>query len=275
MKIIVPVKPVADPDNANKITVINSGRELDFNNLEIKPNPFDEYALEAALRILELSVNSGRLRGEIVLVTVGDSSSVKQIRQSLAMGADRAVLIEIPDRELDALLVAKLLSKVAEKESADLIIMGKQAVDGDSNQVAQMSSELLGWPVISSAGNIEITENLDQMIIKREVDGGVVLVKTSFPAVVSVDLRVVLPDGVNNHVATDGNYSEGPRFATLKNVMRAKRKKIDILTPQDLGIEPALSAKTVSFTLPKKRKQGIFVESAAELVKILKEAGTL
>jgi electron transfer flavoprotein beta subunit len=271
VKILVPMKRVADPDNANKVKIVDNGAKVSSEGLEWKPNPFDEYAVEAALRLLEEGVASGKLRGEIIVASIGPAEVTQQIRQCLAMGADRGILVAGEDIELDAAVVARTLAKLVEKESVGLVLMGKQAVDGDSNQTAQILAEMLGWPLVSFAGKIEVPADLTQATIVREVDGGAATVKVKFPAIISVDLRIVAPDAVKNNVSADDKpYQDGPRYASLKGIMKAKKKPIDNISLADLGVNIARRVNTISYSEPPKRSQGVIVETVEELVDKLK-----
>lgn len=270
MKILVSMKRVADPDNANKVRISADGKHVTSEGLEWKPNPFDEYAVETALRILE-DAGTGELRGEVVVVSIGPDDVTQQLRQCLAMGADRGILVQGDDEQLDATVVARALAKVVEREQPDFVLMGKQAVDGDSNQASQMLAELLGWPQATFAGRIETPADLSHAVVTREVDGGATTVKVGFPAVLTVDLRIVTPEGVKNNVSpADKPYQEGPRYASLRGIMKAKKKPIDRLTIDDLGIDRALRVETLGFTQPPARQAGIIVETVPELVQKLR-----
>jgi electron transfer flavoprotein beta subunit len=272
VKILVTMKRVVDPDNANKVKIGGDGAQVTSEGLEWKPNPFDEYAVETALRILEDGVGSGNLRGEVVVVTIGPDDATQQIRQCLAMGADRGILVQGDDAQLDATIVSKVLQKIVEKESPDLVLMGKQAVDGDSNQAAQMLAERLGWPQATFAGHLDAAADLKSATVVREVDGGASKVKVTFPAVISVDLRIVTPTGVTNNVAAaDKPYQEGPRYASLKGIMKAKKKPVDTVALASFGVDTKLKVRTVKFTQPQSRKAGIVVETVQDLVQKLKD----
>ncbi|MDJ0765285.1 MAG: electron transfer flavoprotein subunit beta/FixA family protein [Myxococcota bacterium] len=272
MKILVPMKRVADPDNANKVKINAEGTAVSSEGLEWKPNPFDEYAVETALRILEDNVGSGNLRGEILVASIGPNDVTQQVRQCLAMGADRGILVDGNDVDLDATVVARTLAKLVEKESADLVIMGKQAVDGDSNQTAQILAEILGWPQATFAGKIEVPADLSSATVVREVDGGAATVSVTFPAVISVDLRIVAPEGVKNNVTpADKAYQDGPRYAALRGIMKAKKKPIDTYSFADLGVDTTRFVNTVSFSQPPARTAGVIVETVEQLVQKLKD----
>ncbi len=271
MKILVPMKRVADPDNANKVKISDDGKAVSSEGLEWKPNPFDEYAVEAALRILEEGVGSGKLRGEVVVATIGPNDVTQQVRQCLAMGADRGIIVEGADENLDATVVARTLAKLVEQESPDLVLLGKQAVDGDSNQTAQILADMLGWPQATFAGQIETPADLASAKVVREVDGGAATVTVKFPAVISVDLRIVTPNGVKNNVASGKEYQEGPRYASLRGIMKAKKKPIANHTLADLGVDTTPRVNTVSFAKPASRSAGVIVETVEELVQKLRD----
>ena len=271
MKILVPMKRVADPDNANKVTISGDGSKVSSEGLEWKPNPFDEYAVETALRLLEENSGKGNLRGEVLVATIGPGDVTQQVRQCLAMGANRGIMVEGDDEELDATVVARTLVKLVEKESPDLLLIGKQAVDGDSNQVAQIAAEMLGWPQATFAGKIEAPADLSEATVVREVDGGSATVTVKFPAVISVDLRIVSPEGVKNSVTADKPYQEGPRYASLRGIMKAKKKPIDNYTLADLGVDTSTRVNTISFAAPPSRSAGVIVETVEELVQKLKD----
>jgi len=269
MKILVPLKRVADPDNANKVKV-NAGK-LETTGLEWKPNPFDEYAVETALRLTENGANPKARLGEVIVVAFGPKETETTLRGALATGADRAIRVDATDDQLDGDLVARALKAIAEKEKPDLILCGKQAVDGDSNQVAQLVAEYLGWPQATFAGSIT-SEDDKSLLVIREVDGGTISLRITFPAVVSVDLRIVAPKSVKSkHTADTHTYADGVRFAALMAIMAAKKKPLVEMKLADLvGADTALKIKYNSFELPPARKAGIKVKTVAELVEKLK-----
>lgn len=270
MKILVPVKRVADPDNANKMKVSGDGKSVTSEGLEWKINPFDEYAVEAALRLNEKGGANESL-GETVVVSLGPSDVMTTLRQPLAMGAARGILVEAEDGALDSVVVAKALAKIAEKESPDLILMGKQAVDGDSNTAGQMLAEMLGWPMATFAMSMEVADGGKALLVGREVDTGVLTVKVTLPAVVTVDLRIVAPTAVKNGVTpADHAYNEGARYASLKGIMQAKKKPIDQSKLADLGVEGGPLVSYEKFELPPARSGTVnYVESVQELVEKL------
>lgn len=273
MKILVPLKRTADPDNANKIKVAPGGAKITTEGLEAKPNPFDEYAVETALRLTENGTNPKvRLPGDsVVVVTFGPSEAAQTLRQALAMGADSGLLYQSTDEQLDGDLVARALAKVVEKEKPDAVIMGKQAVDGDSNQVAQILGELLGWPVITFTQSIELAQDKKSVTVVREVDGGVIKLKVALPAVISVADRIVGARAVVNHVTPPShNYQEGPRYAPLPMIMAAKKKPIVEAPLAQLGIDMGLKTLYTAFELPPARKAGIKVKDVQELIQRLR-----
>ena len=269
MKILVPLKRVADPDNANKVKV-NAGK-LETTGLEWKPNPFDEYAVETALRLTENGANAKARLGEVIVVTFGPKETETTLRGALATGADRAIRVDATDDQLDGDLIARALKAIADTEKPDLILCGKQAVDGDSNQVGQLVAEYLGWPQATFAGSI-VSEDDKSLLVTREVDGGTISLRLTFPAVVSVDLRIVAPKSVKSkHTAETHTYADGVRFAALMAIMAAKKKPLVEMKLADLvGGDVALKIKYNSFELPPARKAGIKVKTVAELVEKLK-----
>jgi electron transfer flavoprotein beta subunit len=249
MKILVPVKRVIDYNVKARVKSDQTG--VDLANVKMSMNPFCEIAVEEAIRQKE----KGKA-DEIVIVSIGPIQAQETIRTALAMGGDRGILIQT-DADPEPLQVAKLLKAVAEAEAPGLILMGKQAIDGDNNAVGQMLSALLGWPQATFASKVEIGDGVAQ--VTREVDGGLQTLELDLPAVVTADLRL-----------------NEPRYASLPNIMKAKKKTIDIKTPDDFGGLTGGHLKVVKVTEPPKRVAGVKVESAAELVSKLKtEAGVL
>lgn len=272
MKILVALKRVADPDNANKVRIAPGGAKVDTGNLEWKLNPFDEYALEAALRLTEDGKAPKQRLGEVVAVSLGPKEVETTLRSALATGADRAIRVEASDDQLDGHLVALALKKLVEEERPDLVLMGKQAVDGDSNQVGQILAELLDYPMATFAATIK--EEPNALEVSREVDGGVATVRVKLPAVVTVDLRIVSPTSVYS-AKTDRSfkYNEGVRFAPLPAIMQAKRKKLDVKAIGDLIGGASLRSHYIEFAPPPERRAGKKVADVAELVnKLANEA---
>ncbi len=249
MKIIVPVKRVVDYNV--KIRVKTDGSGVDLANVKMSMNPFDEIAIEEALRLKEAGKAS-----EVILVSVGPAQAGETIRTGLAMGADRGVLVKT-DQAVEPLAVAKILKGIAEAEQPGLIILGKQAIDDDCNQTGQMLAALLGWGQGAFASKVEIAEGT--VDVTREVDGGLQTVTLKTPAVVTTDLRL-----------------NEPRYASLPNIMKAKKKPIDEKTPADYGVDVSPRLTVLKTSEPAGRKGGAKVESVADLVSKLKnEAGVL
>ena len=270
MKVLVALKRVADPDNANKVKVAASGNAVDTTGLEWKPNPFDEYALEAALRLTENGKATKVRLGEVVVVTLGPKECDTLLRSALATGADRAIRIECTDAELDGRLVALALKAIVDAEKPDLILLGKQAVDGDSNQVGQRLAELLDYPMATFAATIK--EEDGALLVGREVDGGLLTLRVKLPAVVTVDLRIVSPSSVYSKLtqAEAGfKHGDGVRFAPLPAIMAAKKKPLDVKPLGDLVGGAKLATQYVKFERPPQRAGGAKVKDVAELVEKL------
>ena len=243
MKILVPVKRVVDYNV--KVRVKADGTGVDLANVKMSMNPFDEIAVEEALKLKE----AGKAT-EVVAVSCGPAAAQETLRTALAMGADRAILVEA-EGELQPLAVAKLLKAVVAKESPQLVIAGKQAIDDDANQVGQMLAALLDWAQVTSAS--KVVADGAMLTVTREIDGGLETVEIALPAVVTADLRL-----------------NTPRYATLPNIMKAKKKPLDTLKPADLGVDPAPRLKTLKVAEPPKRQGGVMVKDVAELVAKLK-----
>ncbi|MCC7534948.1 MAG: electron transfer flavoprotein subunit beta/FixA family protein [Deltaproteobacteria bacterium] len=266
MKILVPVKRVADPDNANKVKISGDGKQVTSQGLEWKLNPFDEYAVEAALRLTENGKTGERI-GEVILASLGPKDVGQTLRGALAMGADRAVLVEANDEQLDAGVVVDALAKLVAQEKPDLVLMGKQAVDGDSNQSGQMLAEALGWPMATFAMGIEVLDGGKALKVGREADGGILTLKVTLPAVVTVDLRIVTPKSIVNHkTPADHAYSDTARYASLKGIMAAKKKPIAETSLAKLGVTKTPVLTYAKFELPTGRKAGVKVADVNELV---------
>jgi electron transfer flavoprotein beta subunit len=271
VKILVPVKRVADPDNANKVKISGDGAGVTSEGLEWKPNPFDEYAVETALRLNENASNSEKL-GETIVASLGAGDVAQTLRQALAMGADRGILVKADDNALDSNVVASALKALVDKEKPDLVLMGKQTVDGDSNAVGQMLAEMLGWPMATFAMNISSDDGGKTLTVGREVDTGVLTLKITLPAVVTVDLRIVAPEGVKNGATPAGHkYNEGARYASLKGIMAAKKKPIEELDLAAVGADTTPASSYSGFALPPARSGSVqFFETVDELVSKLK-----
>ena len=238
MKVLVPVKRVVDYNV--KIRVKSDGTGVETQNVKMSMNPFDEIAVEEAIRLKE----------EIIAVSLGVAQCQETIRTALAMGADRGVLVET-DVALEPLAVAKCLQKIVEREGPELILLGKQAIDDDCNQTPQMLSALLGWAQGTFVSKLELADGKANVV--REVDGGLESLSLTMPAVLSVDLRL-----------------NEPRYASLPNIMKAKKKPIQTLSPEDLGVDVTPRLALLSVVEPAKRQAGAKVESVAELVEKLK-----
>ena len=265
MKVLVALKRVADPDNANKIKIAPSGNAVDTTGLEWKTNPFDEYALEAALRLTENGKAPKQRLGEVVVVTLGPKESEPTLRAALATGADRAIRIDTTDDALDGRLVAHALKNLVLAEKPDGVLLGKHAVDGDSNQVGQRLAELLDWPMATFAATIR--EEQGALLVGREVDGGVLTLRVRLPAVVTVDLRIVAPASVFSlHTEATHKYGDGVRFAPLPAIMAAKKKPLDVKTLAELAPGVALTTKPLKFERPAARAAGLRVKDVSELV---------
>lgn len=270
MKILVVLKRVADPDNANKIKISEKG--VDTSGLEWKLNPFDEYALETALRLTEDGKAPKVRLGEVVAVTLGPKEAETQLRSALATGADRAVRIDATDDALDGRVVAQALAKVVADEAPDLVLMGKQAVDGDSNQVGQRLAEHLDWPMATFAATV--VEEEGGLLVGREVDGGVLSLRLKLPALITVDLRVVSPTSVYSLKTERAHkYNDGVRFAPLPAIMKAKKKPLEVKSLGEVVSDTTLTSKYVRFAAPPERGAGVKVKDVAELVdKLANEA---
>ena len=243
MKIVVPIKRVVDYNV--KVRPLSDQSDVDLNNVKMSMNPFCEIAIEEAVRLKEAGTAT-----EVIAVTVGTSASQEQLRTALALGADRAILIET-DSLLEPLAIAKALAKVIESESPQLIILGKQAIDGDNNQTGQMLAAFLNYSQATFASKISIEG--DAASVTREIDGGLQTIKVSLPAIVTTDLRL-----------------NEPRYASLPNIMKAKKKEMDIQPIDSLGIDIAPRLELISVEPPATRAEGIKVESVEELVGKLK-----
>ena len=243
MKILVPVKRVVDYNVKVRVKADQSGVELA--NVKMSMNPFDEIAIEEAVKLKEAGVAT-----EIIAVSIGVTQCQETLRTALAMGADRAILVET-SAEVQPLGVAKVLRAIAEKETPQLILLGKQAIDDDSNQTGQMLAALLGWSQATFASKVVVTGN--EASVTREIDGGLETVLIKLPAIVTTDLRL-----------------NTPRYATLPNIMKAKKKQLDVFTPETLGVDVAPRLTTLKVVEPPKRKGGVMVADVAALVDKLK-----
>jgi electron transfer flavoprotein beta subunit len=241
VKILVPIKRVPDP--ATTIRVLPDGSGIATDNVKWVINPFDEIAIEEALRIKE------KHSGEVVLVTIGQSNWQEQLRTGLAMGADRAILVKT-EAPLDPLALARILAKVVGDEKPDLVILGKQAIDDDSNQLGQMLAEMLGWPQATFASKVEFADN--KVSVVREVDGGLETIAAQLPAVITSDLRL-----------------NEPRYASLPGIMKARKKELKEIPAESLGVDLAPKLKIKTLAAPPKRQAGKKVGSVQDLVAVL------
>jgi electron transfer flavoprotein beta subunit len=242
VKILVPVKRVPDP--ATTIRVLPDGSGIATDNVKWVINPFDEIAIEEALRIKEKQGS-----GEVVLISVGQTAWQEQLRTGLAMGADRAILVKA-DNPLDTLAIARVIAKVASDEKPELIIIGKQAIDDDSNQIGQMLAEMLGWPQATFASKVELAG--EKCTVVREVDGGLETVAFPMPAVITTDLRL-----------------NEPRYASLPGIMKARKKPLNEIAVDSLGVDLTPKLKIKTLKAPEKRQAGRKVASVEELVQVL------
>ncbi len=243
MKVLVTAKRVVDY-NVN-VRVLNDHSGVDLNNVKMSVNPFDEIAIEEAVRLKE----AGKVE-EVVVVSVGPKQAAEQIRTALALGADRGILVET-DEDMQPLGIAKLIKAIIEKEEPNLVITGKQAIDGDNGQTGQMVAALMGWGQVTYANELDLGS--DSATVSREIDGGLETLSVKLPAVITTDLRL-----------------NEPRYASLPNIMKAKKKPMDTYTPEDLGVDPTPRVKTLKVEPPPERQAGIIVESVDELVNKLK-----
>ena len=248
MKVLIPVKRVLDYNVKARVKADQSG--VDLANVKMSMNPFDEIAVEEAVRLQEAGTAS-----ETIVVSIGPAKAQETIRTALAMGCDRGIHVQSDD-DLEPIAVAKILAKIAEEEGVELVLMGKQAIDNDFGATGQMLAALLDWPQGTYANTVEAAGS--DLTVKREIDGGLQTVKMSLPAVVTTDLRL-----------------NEPRYASLPNIMKAKKKPIEGKTPGDYGVDTAPRLTTVKVTEPATREAGIKVESVAELVEKLKAAGAI
>jgi len=245
MKLLVAVKRVIDYNVKPRVRMDGSG--VDLANVKMSMNPFDEIAVEEAIRLKEKGVAT-----EIVTVSIGPAKAQETLRTALAMGADRAILVQT-DEEVEPLAVAKILARIAEEEQPQLVILGKQAIDDDNNATGQMLAALLGWPQGTFASKVEVS---DSATVTREVDGGLETVKLQLPAVVTTDLRL-----------------NEPRYASLPNIMKAKSKPLATKSPGDYGVDVARRLETLKVVEPAKRQAGIKIGTVDELVGRLKALG--
>lgn len=248
LNILVPVKRVVDFNV--KVRVKSDGSGVELGNVKMSMNPFDEIAVEEALRLKEAGTAT-----EVVVVSIGPEKSAETLRAALAMGADRAILVKV-EGDVEPLAVAKILKGVVEAESPDLVILGKQAIDDDSNQTGQMLAALLGWGQGTFASEVKVSDGA--VAVTREIDGGLQTVSLKLPAIVTTDLRL-----------------NEPRYASLPNIMKAKKKPLDEKTASDFGVDTTPRLKVITTEAPKGREAGEMVPDVATLVSKLKAAGVV
>lgn len=246
MKILIPIKRVVDYNVKIRVKADQSGVELD--NVKMSVNPFDEIAIEEAVRLKE----AGKAT-ELIAVTIGPAQAVDQLRTALALGVDRAIHIATDGTAVEPLQVAKLLAAIVNTEKPDLVVMGKQAIDDDANQTGQMLAALLDWPQATFASKVDVQGD-NSLHVTREIDGGLETLSVTLPAIITTDLRL-----------------NTPRYAALPNIMKARQKPIETHAPDSLGVALAPKLKTLKVQEPAKRKAGIKVANVNELVKRLKE----
>jgi electron transfer flavoprotein beta subunit len=263
LKILVSCKRVPNPEQKLKFA---SG-SVDLSAATWQVNPFDEYAVETALRLTEKG-KGGERSGEVVLVSIGPKEVAQQMRGLLAMGADRGLLVGGDDATLDSDQVARVLRAVVAQEKPDLVIMGKQAVDGDSNQAGQLLAGYLGWPQATFLAGIVLAADGKSANVHREVDAGVEEKEVRLPAVLTVDLRIIAKKAVRNAALAgpEAEWEDNQRYASLKGIMAAKKKEIKEITAESLGVKLAPMVKTLSQEPPPGRKAGVKVASVEELV---------
>lgn len=272
MKILVTVKRIPDPVEPPKF----AGGQLDTTASKWVQNEFDEYGIETALRLAEVGGGTERL-AEVIVVSVCPPGKREHVTNFLAMGANRAIVVEAEDGQLDAQSIAQLIAAVFRKEGADLLISGKLSQDGESNEVAQRIAGLLDLPQATFAASVTWDREGNQLEVAREVEDGVETKRVPLPAVLSVDLRIVLPKSVRNGATSpDHPYPDKPRLASLRGITMAKTKKVEVLKPADLGVTPSTTVALRSVVPPPKRQAGKIVASVEELVeKLATEAKVL
>ncbi len=273
MKILVTVKRIPDPDENLKF----AGNAIDTSSSKWVPNAFDEYAVETALRLAENVGNKKERLAEVIVLSVCPKDKRQHVTQFLAMGADRGVIVDADDTAMDTQSVAKLVAEVFKREQCDLLVAGKLSQDTESNELAQRVAGLLDLPQAAFAATMSWNRDGNALSVDREVDDGVETKQLPLPAVVSVDLRIVLPHSVHNGVTPDDHkYQEGARLASLRGITMAKRKKVAIHTPADLGVEPSANLTFAELVAPPSRQAGQLVESPQALVeKLATEAKVL
>ncbi len=278
MKILVTVKRVADPDNANKVKISPDGSKVIGDHLGWKVNPYDEWAVETALRLNE-NAKTGEKLGETIILSLGPSDVQSNVRQALAMGAeknitDKGIVVVTDDEQLDSAVVARLIAKIVEKEKPDLVMMGKQSADSESSATGEMVAELLGWPQATAVARVRTSDGGKTLLVERELDTGLQKMKITTPAVVTVTDRILHPKAVKNGVTPDEHaYPESPggRYASLRGITAAKKKPIEEVAAASLGADLTSTTKYGNFEQPPKRSGNTtFVANVDELVEKLR-----
>ena len=270
MKILVTAKRIPDPTQKLKL----KDNALDLSGANWQLNQFDEYAVEAALRLTEDGANQAVRQGQVTVASLGPADVATQLRSALAMGADKAIRVDAKDDDLDASIVAKTIVKLVQRDQPDLVLMGKLAADNEGNDVGQRVAGILGWPQATFACSIQVVDGGKAVVVGREVDAGVELKKVQLPAVVTVDLRIVSPHAVKNaRTKPEFAYADGPRYSSLKGIRAANSKPFEQLTLAQLGVSATPKTKVLKVETPPARQAGKKVGSVAELVeKLQKEA---
>ncbi len=269
LKVLVAVKRVADPENLNKIKLSAQGK-VDTTGLEQKPSPYDDYALETALRLTENGTNTKARLGEVIVATFGPKDAEQMLRAMLGTGADRAIRVDATDDVLDGEVVARGLKGIVEKEKPDLVLLGYQQAEHESNEVGQMLAEHLGWPQATSIGSIQTSDDTT-LVVGREVEGAVAKLKVTLPAVLTVLDKIVHPKSVQSkHTPATHTYADGVRFAALMAIMAAKRKPLAEMKIADVTADAQVKVKYGSAEMPPRRAAGVKVKDVKELVTKLK-----
>lgn len=273
MKILVCIKRIPDPNQKLKI----QENQLDLSATTWQMNQFDEYALEAALRLTEDAKNPSVRLGEVCVLSIGPKEIEPHLRTALAMGADRAIWVDALEQDMDASLVSSVIEKIVHQQTFDLILLGKLGSDHESNEVGQRLAARLGIPQATFASSIVVESNEKRLLVGREVDMGTEMKRVLLPAVITVDLRIISPQAIQNGItAASHAYAEGPRYASLKGIRAAQGKPFEKYSFSQLGVDVGKKVKTVTIELPPSRKAGVRVQSVQELVeKLYTEAKVL
>lgn len=265
MKILVPMKQVVDPDQSRRLSVEQDASGLVRSGLDVIANPFDEYALESALRLTEAHPHAKVRMGDVAVATLGTIATESMLRAALALGASTATRIDADDETLDAALAARALVRLCEMEAPDLVVMGKQTVDGDGHEVPERTATLLGWPLVACAS--AMTRQADGTLrVEREIDGGIIELTLELPAIVSVDLRIVAPRAVRSNPTSPVSYPNGLRYATLPAIIAAKRKLISVYPLDALLSHREVLLRQCDYSMAPTRGACIRLASVEELV---------